>query len=68
LARFACYRNSVDYLCYIKTGEWIGPIRMPIEANLDFQRVSSAPLERVACDKTHCKPIDLSTTEQRVFG
>jgi hypothetical protein len=22
LARFACYRNSVDYLCYIKTGEW----------------------------------------------
>ena len=39
-----------------------------IEANLDFQRASSASFERVGTEKTHCKPFDLVKTEQWVFG
>ena len=39
-----------------------------IEANLDFQRASSASFERVALAPTHCKPFDLPIPEQWVFG
>jgi len=39
---------------------------MPIEANLDFQRVSSAPFEMVGFDKAHREPFDWPKTNQWV--